>query len=153
MSDAKSILLIDGHDKDREYYAHRLKASSPYTILEAATGQAGLDLYKSHPIDCVILELHLPDKSGFEILIKLVQRPRRPVLPVVVLTVFTHEGLLEVARRNGALAILQKSTTGDDELERVVHKVMATIPRDGKKDVAAAPSNPFLHIHTGKGFV
>ena len=73
MSDVNSILLIDGNDKDREYYAHRLKLSSPdFDVFQAETGQAGLDLYTRQPIDCVVLAIDLPDMSGFEVLSYLV---------------------------------------------------------------------------------
>jgi DNA-binding NarL/FixJ family response regulator len=146
MSDAKSILLIDGHDKDRTYYAHRLKVSSPdHTIFEAATGEAGLALY-SQSIDCVILELGLPDMSGFDVLCRLVPIGRRPEVPVIVLTTFTHGPLLKVAGMNGAFAVLQKHTTSGDELDQVVRKAMATIPRDVKKEAAAISSDPFLKV-------
>jgi CheY-like chemotaxis protein len=66
MSDAKSILLIDDNDKDRQYYTHRLKVSSPhdYVIFEATTGQVGLDIFKAHRIDCVILEFSLPTSDN-----------------------------------------------------------------------------------------
>lgn len=38
-----SILLIDGDHKDCEYYAHRLKLSSPdFDVVQAETGRAGL---------------------------------------------------------------------------------------------------------------
>lgn len=136
MSDAKSILLIDDNDKDRRYYTHRLKVSSPYdyVIFEAVTGQAGLDLFKAHPIDCVILELGLPDMSGFEVLIKLVPIAQRPEIPVVVLTRFSNGSLIQVACQNGAFAALYKSPTSGDDLDMVVHKALATIPRDHKKD-------------------
>jgi DNA-binding NarL/FixJ family response regulator len=138
MSNAKLILLIDDHDKDRQYYAHRLKVSSPdRVIFEAPTGQAGLDLFKAYPIDCVILELALPDISGFVVLAKLIPIARRPQIPVVVLTEFSNQGLLEVAVTNGAFVSLPKITTCGDALDQVVHKAIATIPRDGKKDVAA----------------
>src|SRR5438093_13476699 len=103
MSDAKTILFIDGHDEDRQYYAHRLKVSSPdYIIIEAATGALGLELFRAQPIDCVILELKLPDMSGFEVLAKLVPVARLPEIPVIVLTTFGLEGLLEVAKMSGA---------------------------------------------------
>ena len=141
---SKSILLIDGHDKERQYYAHRLKVSSPdYMIFEASTGQAGLALYSSQSIHCVILELGLPDMSGFEVLAKLVPSARRPEVPVIVLTKFDNQALLEVAAKNGALVTLQKSTTSGDDLDRVVLKAIATIQRDSKKDVAVA-SNVLL---------
>jgi DNA-binding NarL/FixJ family response regulator len=132
MSNAKLILLIDDHDKDRQYYAHRLKVSSPdRVIFEAPTGQAGLDLFKAYPIDCVILELALPDISGFVVLAKLIPIARRPQIPVVVLTEFSNQGLLEVAVTNGAFVSLPKITTYGDALDQVVHKAIATIPRDG----------------------
>lgn len=141
MADAKTILFIDGHDNDRQYYSHRFKVCpSDYVTFEAPTGQAGLDLYHSHSIDCVILELKLPDMSGFEVLAKLIPIPLQPQIPVVILTVFTNQALLEVARRNGAFATLQKGTTAGDDLDQVVHKAMATIPRDHKKDVDGSAS-------------
>jgi len=131
---SKSILFIDGHDKDRQYDAHRLKVSSPdYGFFEASTGRAGLDLYNSRSIDCVILELELPDMSGFEVLTKLVPIARRPELPVIVLTKFNNQALLEVAAKSGALVTLQKSTTSGDDLDRIVLKAIATVQRDGKK--------------------
>ncbi len=39
-----SVLLIDGNDTDRAYFADQLKGRSPdYQILEATDGEAGLD--------------------------------------------------------------------------------------------------------------
>lgn len=141
MSDAKTVLLIDGNAKDLQYYAHRLSVSSPdYVIFEALTGQAGLDLYQSQSIDCVILELGLEDMSGFDILKKLVPIGRRPEVPVLILTRFTNQSLLEVARMSGALVTLQKDMTSGDHLHEVVSKAIATIPRDRKKEATA--SNP-----------
>jgi DNA-binding NarL/FixJ family response regulator len=35
-------------------------------------GQSGLALYRSRRIDCVVLELSLPDQSGFQTLAELV---------------------------------------------------------------------------------
>jgi DNA-binding NarL/FixJ family response regulator len=131
MSDAKSILLIDDNHKDRQYYAQQLKLNSPdYVIFEALTGQAGLDLCHSQSIDCVILELGLPDMSGFEVLTNLIPIPRQPKIPVVVLTGFFNQSLLKVAKMEGAFATLQKGTTSGDDLGKVVHEAIATIPVD-----------------------
>jgi DNA-binding NarL/FixJ family response regulator len=66
-----------------------------------------------------------------------------PEVPVIVLTKFDNQALLEVAAKNGALVTLQKSTTSGDDLDRVVLKAIAIIQRDSKKDVAAA-SNVLL---------
>jgi hypothetical protein len=51
MSDALHILLIDGYSEDRDYYVQRLKISSPDNVIyQAATGQTGLDLCRSHSL-------------------------------------------------------------------------------------------------------
>jgi CheY-like chemotaxis protein len=143
MSVGKSILLVDGNDKDRQYYAEWLRLSCPdFLIFEAASGRAGLELYQSHAIDCVILELGLPDMSGFEVLVQLVPIARRPEIPVIVLTQFSNQALLEVATMNGAQVTLQKNTTAGDLLERAVLKALATVQRDSKKDVAATDGVP-----------
>jgi CheY-like chemotaxis protein len=125
MANAKSILLIDSNDEDREFYAERLKlASSAYLILEAATGQGAVDLYKSQSIDCVVLELSLPDISGLEVL-RLV---RVDQVPVVILTSSTSRSLRENAMIYGAFVVLQKDFTSGDDLDDVIQKAMVSIP-------------------------
>ena len=57
-----SVLLIDGSHNQRVYWAEQLKRCSPdYEIIEASDGQSGLDIYRSRRIDCVVLEIDLPD--------------------------------------------------------------------------------------------
>src|SRR5207344_3326511 len=87
-----SVLFIDGNDSDRTFFADGLKScSSDYLILEATDGESGLDLYRrSQRIDCVVLELDLPDRSGFEVLVTLVPIASRPNVAVIVLTRLTH---------------------------------------------------------------
>ena len=131
---SKSILLIDGNALDRQYYAGRLKESCPdLLIYEAASGTSGLELYHANLIDCVILELRLPDMSGFEVLTTLIPIARTPEVPVIVLTVVSNLALLQVAKLNGAQAILQKLTASGDQLVTSVERALARVPRDFKK--------------------
>ena len=129
MADRKSILLIEDHDIIRRYYAERLRhLLSDSVILEATTGQTGLDLFERQTIDCVILDLSLPDLSGFEVLAKLVPVAGQPRVPVVVLTAIDNGPLLQAAESNGAFAALQKDLTSADELVTHVRRAMAAIP-------------------------
>ncbi len=124
----KSILFIDGNAQDRWYYAHRLKLTSPdYVIFEAASGQAGLDLCSSQLIDCVILEIDLPDMSGFEVLAKLVPIAEYPKVPIIMLTRLSNPDLLDLARKNGAQAALRKIEISDGILDRTILKAIATV--------------------------
>jgi len=44
-----TILLIDNNDKDRTYYADRIRIGLPDChVLESKDGSSGLELYKSH---------------------------------------------------------------------------------------------------------
>jgi CheY-like chemotaxis protein len=106
-------------------------------VLHAITGQAGLDLCSRQPVDCVILELELPDMSGFEVLLTLVPHPQRPKIPVIILTRIANSYLLDAAINNGAHAALHKSINSEEVLLNVICKVMATIQR-GLNDVAVS---------------
>jgi|SRR5690349_9212318 DNA-binding NarL/FixJ family response regulator len=136
MALSSRILLIDDNSQDRDYYAHRLKASLPdCAVLQVATGLGALTLCKQDPPDCVILELDLPDMSGFEVLLKLVPQAYRPEIPVVVLTRLHNVDLLKAAITNGAQAALVKILAPGDVLEKAVQKAMAAVPRDQKRAV------------------
>jgi DNA-binding NarL/FixJ family response regulator len=125
---ATTILLIDGHDHDRTYYADRLKFSMPdCVVLEAKDGRSGLELYNSRRVDCLVTELHLPDMSGFELLVQVVPRASHPTVAVVILTRASIPALGDIARNNGAQAFLVKRLTAGDELAPVVQKAIAVV--------------------------
>ena len=100
-----SVLFIDGNDADRASFVEGLKnCPSDYQILEATDGKSGLDLYRcSERIDCVVLELDLPDRSGFEVLLDLVPLARRPNVAVIILTRLTARGLVSQAKWSNRL--------------------------------------------------
>lgn len=130
-----SVLLIDANATDRIRFAAHLKNCSPdYVIIEAADGQSGLDLFRSRRVDCVVLSLELPDRSGFQVLVDLVPIASRPHVAVLVLTNRTQRGLHEIARQNGAYACFVKQFTSGDDLERAILRAMAFVGQVPKED-------------------
>ena len=128
-----TILLIDDNDQDREYYAERIRSGIPdCTVLETKYGRAGLDLYRSRKIDCVITEIYLPDMSGFEVLIELVPRASKPAVAVIMLTCGVMRPLRDLAINNGAQAFFVKRLTSGDELVQTLQKAVAWIGPDEK---------------------
>lgn len=125
-----SVLIVDADDTTRQYHADRLKLSSAdYQVFEATDGQSALKLINSRSFDCVILDLSLPDMSGFEILIKLVPIARKPEIPVIVLYKIPSVTLFEVAMQNGAYACIHKAAVSGDLLDRTILKAISAIPR------------------------
>jgi DNA-binding NarL/FixJ family response regulator len=127
---AITVLLIDPHKEDREYWAHRIGMASPeYVVLEADTGAAALAICRWQRVDCVLVEVDLPDMSGFQVLIHLVPRARSPEIAVIVLTRLALYPLGDLALKNGAQAFLVKSQTSGDAVNMAIHKAIAKVPR------------------------
>ena len=123
-----TILFIDHHADDRQYWIRRLRMSFPdYVVLEASTGKAGLEICRSQRVECVISELSLPDMSGFEVLVKLVPKPRHPEIAFIFFTRLTLSPMRHLALNNGAQAYLVKSESADDVLDSTIHKALASV--------------------------
>jgi CheY-like chemotaxis protein len=128
MSNSPLILFIDGNLNDLEYYTQRFGISSPhFDIAHAATGQYGLSFCEREPVDCVVLEIDLPDMSGFEVLRRLIPNAQQPEIAVIMLTRLSNPQLLEVAVRNGAQAALFKGVTSAEILEKAMLKALSTL--------------------------
>ncbi|MBN2004679.1 MAG: response regulator [Anaerolineae bacterium] len=83
--DIKSLLLVEDDDKLRYSVTHLLSGDD-VVILEAATGHAALDILRAQSVDCMILDLTLPDISGFDLLQVLTNDETLPKCPVIVYT-------------------------------------------------------------------
>jgi DNA-binding NarL/FixJ family response regulator len=128
------VLLIDGHKEDREYWAQRLHISSPdFVVLEADTGETGLEICKSQHVDCVVVEAELPDMSGFKVLLSSIGNFIRQEKPVIILSRLNVESLKELAIQNGAFAYLMKAHASGDDLDRTIHKALARVGHTRKE--------------------
>jgi DNA-binding response OmpR family regulator len=83
MSQGKTILVVEDDAAIRRGIVDVLRFEG-YTVREATTGRAGLELAIHSDCDLVLLDLVLPELDGLEILAKV--RVVRPTLPVIVLT-------------------------------------------------------------------
>ena len=130
-----SVLLIDGSQNQRAYWADQLKRCYlDYDIVEALEGQLGLDLFRSRRIDCVVLELGLPDQSGFQTLVELVPIASRPQVAVIVVTQMSHRGISELATERDAYACFVKRHTTGEDLDRTIQRAVALVGQISKED-------------------
>jgi DNA-binding NarL/FixJ family response regulator len=129
-------LLIDGNREDRDYYARRLLVFADCVVIEANTGLDGLEFCRDYSVDCV-LELDLPDISGFEVLVKLVPRAQQPDIAVIVLTLLRNDYLLALALKNGAQAALYNNMASGDILHHTVLKALPRCNRIGNEPRAS----------------
>jgi CheY-like chemotaxis protein len=103
----------------------------------AATGQEALETLEQQQFDCVVLDLRLPDMSGFEILEHFRDTPSLCDLPVVV---FTGKELTpeEDARLHSlARSVVVKGVESPerllDETGLFLHRVVADLPPEKQR--------------------
>lgn len=123
-----TVLLIEDDPGDLEFWSSALKnCSSHYTVLEASSGQEGLELFRHQEVDCIVLDLDLSTSSGFQVLLDLVPDRRRPEIAVLILSRLSNPTLAKMALENGAQAFLIKQNTSADALDEAIKKAMTSV--------------------------
>jgi DNA-binding NarL/FixJ family response regulator len=112
------LLVVDDSDAvRRSVHAALVDLLADTTIGEAATAAAALARIEAEPWDLVLLDLSLPDRSGFETLRAI--RARCPALPVLVMSFHPEAAYGAAARAAGAVGYLTKGSSSDVMAEAV----------------------------------
>jgi len=115
------VIFADDSAAMRTLARFALSARAGFELVgEACDGAEALSLLKSHDADCVILDVEMPNVSGFEALAQL-QRSR-PALPVIMLSGYADPVLTRRAQSEGAAAYLEKNN-GLGQLAETVRRV------------------------------
>jgi len=120
MSAALRILLVEDSVADAVTVSEQLAeaAKGEVAITIATTLAAARGRLESERVDCVLLDLSLPDAFGLQGVEAL--RDARADAPVVVLTGYAHDGLAAEALNAGAQDYLVKGETPGPVILRVV---------------------------------
>ncbi|HLN00554.1 MAG TPA: ATP-binding protein [Bryobacteraceae bacterium] len=77
-------------------------------LVAAMQGRLGLDLAREHRPDLILLDLHLPDISGEDVLYALRQEPALQNTPIIVISADATRGRIERLQSMGVLDYLPK---------------------------------------------
>jgi two-component system nitrogen regulation response regulator NtrX len=111
------VLIVDDVAAMREQYAYDIERLGGHAILQAAGGAEALEVLESEPVDCVILDLEMPQVDGFQVLENVKRRRWR--VPVIVYTGTGDFDRCVRAVKLGAYTFIDK----DEPLERVVREI------------------------------
>lgn len=103
-----SVLYIEDNDSNVHLIEHLLRLRPGWRLLHAGLGGLGVELAVAHSPDLVLLDLHLPDIPGEEVLVALKSDPRTAAIPVVILTADARVGQLRQLVEAGAYRFLTK---------------------------------------------
>jgi CheY-like chemotaxis protein len=98
-----------------------------WRTVAALQGQLGVELAREHVPDLVLLDLHLPDIPGEEVLRRLRAEPRTAGIPIVVVSADATPASLERLRVAGADAYRTKPLDVEDFLA-VVDRFLPDVP-------------------------
>jgi CheY-like chemotaxis protein len=118
-----TILIIDDEELAR-YLIRKQLAGLRLAIREARSGPEGIQLAAETRPDLVILDLAMPDMSGFEVLDRLRSRSETRGIPVIVHTSRTIGGPERERLVSQASAVVGKGPAGTGELRRSVEELM-----------------------------
>src|SRR5262245_37527283 len=93
-----TLLFIEDDDQIRFALTMALEDEG-YKVREAADGRAGLAEFAEHEIDLVLLDLRLPDMSGFDVCRAL---RARSIVPIIIITAQTDTHDLVAGLEAGA---------------------------------------------------
>ena len=105
---AVSILYIEDHPANVEVLARFLKTRPNNTLQTAASGRAGIECALGDVPDVILLDLHLPDIPGEQVLDELRAEPATAAIPVVILSADASQHVVRRLLAKGALAYLTK---------------------------------------------
>ena len=134
----KSLLLVEDDDVLR-MSVRKLIEGSDVAITETSNGQAALAALAAHQFDCMILDLSLPDMSGFELLSRLHNNNKFSKCPVIV---YTGRALSEEENREllkYAESVIVKGAKSPerllDETALFLHRVIADLPEEKQRTI------------------
>jgi PAS domain S-box-containing protein len=116
---AATLLYIEDNLANLSLVETILLSRPRWQTIPALQGQLGVELAREHLPDVVLLDLHLPDIPGEEVLRRLRSDARTVAIPVIVVSADATNASLERLQAAGANAYLTKPLDVDEFLSTI----------------------------------
>jgi CheY-like chemotaxis protein len=129
----KRLLVVEDNAAERMSIVELL-VHDDIEIITADTGAEALRILREEPCDCAVLDLRLPDMSGFEVLQQLSADDQLSEVPVVVFTGRELSAEDDAKLHTMARSIVVKGVESPerllDETSLFLHRVVTDLPAD-----------------------
>ncbi|HUJ98647.1 MAG TPA: response regulator, partial [Stellaceae bacterium] len=129
----KRLLVVEDNPSERLSITELL-GHDDIDIVSVETGRAALGLLREQPIDCVVLDLRLPDMSGFQLLEVIRDDEELADLPVVVFTGRELSPEEDAQLHTMARSVVVKGVESPerllDETALFLHRVVSDLPAE-----------------------
>jgi HAMP domain-containing protein/CheY-like chemotaxis protein/signal transduction histidine kinase len=132
----KRLLVVEDNPAEQMSISELL-GHDDVEIETAGTGQGALDTLRRQPADCVVLDLRLPDMTGFEVLEELAADEQLSEVPVVVFTGRELSPEEDARLHTMARSIVVKGVESPerllDETALFLHRVVTDLPPEKQR--------------------
>jgi CheY-like chemotaxis protein/signal transduction histidine kinase len=129
----KRLLVIEDNPTEQKSI-EALLGHSDIEIVNADTGAAALEILRSEQVDCIVLDLRLPDITGFELLTKFRDDAALADIPVIVFTGRELTPEEDAQLHSVARSIVVKGVESPerllDETALFLHRVVTDLPAE-----------------------
>nr|WP_314542992.1 response regulator [uncultured Massilia sp.] len=131
MGGKRSLLVVEDDPAQREAIVALIGASDVHIVL-AEDGKSALQALASDQFDCMVLDLTLPDVSGFDLLDQIGKQPQLRDLPIVIYTAQELSRKEVTKLKRYAKTIVVKDARSPerllDETALFLHRSQASLP-------------------------
>ncbi|MBN2554998.1 MAG: response regulator [Anaerolineales bacterium] len=114
----KPLILLVDDDIDTLGLMELTLQTAEFEVISAHNGQQALDAVKQHSFDAILLDIMMPDLSGFDVM-RILKHELEEVPPFVFLTAKNLPEDRQMGEGLGAAAYLTKPTTRGHLLDAV----------------------------------
>jgi len=134
-----ALILVVDDDPGIRRSLSRVFERRGHELLVAPDGDQGIRVWRERNADVVLLDIHMPEMNGIEVLVQL--RGLAPDLPVIVMSGGDQTSRLDLlgdAQLLGAWALLRKPFTLDEVIEVVDRAVLVVEGPQGPEGQAGS---------------
>jgi len=136
MGGKRSLLVVEDDMAQRESIV-ALIGNTDIHMVTVDTGAAALESLESQHFDCMVLDLTLPDISGFELMDKIVKNERLRDLPIVIYTAKElSRGEVTKLKRYAKTIVIKDARSPErllDETALFLHRSQASLPEQQRR--------------------
>ncbi|MGN7294458.1 response regulator [Rhizobium sp. SAFR-030] len=147
MQGVHRVLIVEDNEVQREAVAKLLTSHDVQTV-SAGTAAECLTLLKEQTFDCMVLDLSLPDASGYSLLETISQDNSHSFPPVIVYTGRVLSADEEQRLRRYSKSIIIKGAKSPerllDEVTLFLHQVVSELPAEQQKMIRKARNRDAL---------
>ena len=121
------ILVVEDHQDSREILVFQLEQMSFKEIVEAASGEQGIERALGELPDVIIMDLGLPGINGIEAARRIKENPLTAHIPIIALTAWREEDFKDRAMEAGMAGYLTKPAP-PQILRQVIERALKVSP-------------------------